>query len=665
MIIKKKNRLLRTVSLMLVFCMALSGCGGGTPSGGKTSSKLINKVQVELPNPTGPEAIVGLQANIAIQYYVEARMYLEKLSMQDASADPDGFKKLVSDAVTAFENAEKISESLSGSVDKWMEAEDSREQPKIKVIQTADANRSRLLFGMFGVKAYADGKSASELTAQEIVDAFDKAKSGQKIKTLAELLGTDAKHAYAELKIAQATLEGADATKIAEQATNCIKVAKTLKTAGTVAGLVIAAAPVATGAVATMATGELIAAGGGIVMGAANTCLEMTSTGAMLYYGTDENKVTELADKAADSKFMKTANLVVGLAGVGYNIKNQISDINKLLDQAKDPNALDKLFTSLSTNNGKEASNLFGILSFGLGNIDPEEGTLLGIKMEPHSGKTAISILDTMIGTSPEQQEAMATVLKDSGYPKEAAEKAVEEAVKIMESGKKPEETPDEAADLPADFVENKLKENEAIAPGSTYIDLDDFIDGMETFMEVISKKTEPGKSETAASGYEWVEPYSYFGVENIVELYKALREVHPAKIELTPVACRDNNDGDEIDFTNKDTFVIDMSEGATSVYQTSYMDGDDSSGRVFNVTYTFTGDPSDDGKYGTLMTLAATGTITWRQDGKLYEEINEPDCAIYVTNVPKRGSVKDIRFGNGTVYTVYFRIDRVYIEHK
>lgn len=52
--------------------------------------------------------------------------------------------------------------------------------------------------------------------------------------------------------------EGADAMAAAEQATNCIKMAKTLKTAGTLAGLVIAAAPADIIAIATMATGERI-----------------------------------------------------------------------------------------------------------------------------------------------------------------------------------------------------------------------------------------------------------------------------------------------------------------------------------------------------------------------------------------------------------------------
>ena len=679
------------IAIILILCITITGCGNKktkeekNPREGKNSneekdtSDLINKVQVFIPNPTGPEAVVGLQANIAIQYYIEARMYLEKLSMQDASeVDPETFQKLVDDAVTAFENAEKISDSLSKSVDMWMVADDQRSQPEINVLQTADAGKSVSLSNPFVVAAHAAEKSPSELTAQEIVDAFDKAKNGQKIKTLAELLGTDAKHAYAELKIAQATLEGVEANKIAEQATTCIKVAKTLKTAGTVAGLVIAAAPVATGAVATMGAGEMLATGGGIIMGTVNSGLELTSTGATLYYGTDENKITMLSDQIADSKIMTGANLVVGLAGVGYNIKNQINDMSKLMDQAKNADEYEKLLTSLTANNGKEASNLFGILSFGLGSIDVEKGTVLGISMDKVNDGMMLNVVDAKIGTSAEEQAAMKKVLQETCYTIEESEKAVKQCVEMMEIGKQPEVTPQTASDLPEEFVEKKLKENEAIAPGSTVVSLDDIIENMETFMEVINKKTgsenngsetDPDNTGSTENEYIWVEPYSYFGVTDVVELFKHLKEVHPIQMEVTPACCFNNNYGDEIPFTNKDTFVIDMREGAQTVYQTSYVTGDTDNGLDYQVTYTFTGEPSDDGLYGDLLKVSTTGNIYWRQDGTVFNPIDEPGCAIYVKKVPRHSAEKSggkaLSVGNGTSYSIDFTINRICIPKE
>lgn len=614
-------------------------------------ASLVNRVQVTVPNPTGPEALVNLEGALALQYYIEARMYLEKLSACDpAKLEGEEFKKLVDDTVAAFENADRISESLSRCVDLWMETDDVREKPKIKVLQTAGTNKAGSLGDLFSVKAYAAEKSASELTAQEIVDAFDKAKNGQKIKTVAEMLGTDAKHAYAQLKIAQAELEGADARKIAEQATTCIRVAKTLKTAGTVAGLVVAAAPVATGAVATMATGELIATGGGIVMGAVNSGIEIVSTGATIYYGTDENRLTMKADEIADSKTMKTANLVVGLAGLGYNIKNIVTKANEMLDNADTMDDLHGLFTSLSQNAGKEGTDLFGILSFGLGNLDPEEGTLMGIKMDPGLNGLKVTLSDTKVGTSDAEKEAMKQVLQDAGYTSKEAEKAVEQGVELIGSGKKPSETADPGADLPADFVDSRLAANEAIAPGSPFIDLDEYIEQMEALMEELAKyempettaassaeETQPVSTKapetkapqtTAAdpslSGLGWIEPYSYFKVETVFDLYPLLSEYKPTAIKVRPIAYAPHG---KIKVSNEESFIIELASGAQTVYQTTYYEGNsiESAYSRHEFVLTFTGKPES---YD-LLSIAMTRDEYRTKDGTLRNSYSADKCTI------------------------------------
>ena len=128
----------RTMSILLAFvlvlCLLVTGSAEpGFCQNGETDdpSGLINHVQVTIPAPTGPEAIVSLEANIALQYYIEARMYLEKLSTADIDEmGPEAFKQLVDDSVTAFENADKISESLGRSVDLWMEADDTQRDRK-------------------------------------------------------------------------------------------------------------------------------------------------------------------------------------------------------------------------------------------------------------------------------------------------------------------------------------------------------------------------------------------------------------------------------------------------------------------------------------------------------------------------------------------------------
>lgn len=475
-----------SMALILSLLISLVGCGGATSENAKGADKLINHVEVMIPNPTAPEAMVSLQGKIALQYYLEARMYLEKLSMINAEEiDQAELLSLLNDTIRAFENAEKMSSFLSSSVDLWMKTDDKREAPTVKVVHKVDAAEETSLLHLFALNSYAAGNSMSEMSAQAIVNVFDKAENGYKLRTLAELLGTDARHAMEQLKIAQATLEGADAMAVAERATTCIKVAKTLKTAGTAAGLLIAAAPLATGSVASMATGEMIATTGGVVMGGVNTTLEMTSTGATLYYGTDENKITSVADAVADSKIMKTINMVVGAVGSGYNVKNVIQKMDSVMKQPQLMNP-DELL-SMSANNGKESSDLFGVLAFTLENSEPTTPYLMSFMTGYTEEGMKIVLKDTKIGTSPEQQEAMKAVLKETGFSDQDAEAAVTGAVKIIEEGGKTEAKMGAEAEFSPEFVNSFLKDNEWISPSSEF-DPDTYIAEKQKFMESLAK---------------------------------------------------------------------------------------------------------------------------------------------------------------------------------
>ena len=661
---KSKKPLIVFIAVFLAAAILITGFvfPGFFRSKKPAVSALVNAVEVTVPNPTGPEALVGMACNVALQYYSEARMYLERLGTYDtANADGKELKALLDDTVTAFENAEKISECLGRAVDKWMEAEDVREAPTYKVLNEAKAPQQGSLF----IRAFAKEPSESEKWAQEIVGAFDKAKNGQKIKAVAELLGTDAKHAYAELKIAQAVLEGAEYSEIAAKADTCVKVAKTLKTAGTVAGLVIAAAPVATGAVATMATGEMLATGGGIVMGAVNSGLEITSTGAMFYYGTDDNTVTKTADAVADSDFMKTANLVVGLAGVGYNISGQIKDMNKLMDNADKADEMYQLFTSLSVKNGKEASNLFGILSFGLGNFDPESNTICSFSPGITPDGLKVTVKDTAIGASEEQQNAMKEVLENAGCSPEAAGSAVAAAAEAIASGAAPE-TASPAADapLPEELVTKTLEDNGFIAPGSTFFNLDDFISGLDVFMESVaafkagaeaSSEKQTEGTEKTASDAKWVDPYEHFGVNDIVALYPLLAEAKPLKLEVTPI-CFDNNDRELIEFSNTGSFIIDMTKDAVTTYETSFVNGF----YRYDLKITLTGVPAS----SDLLQIRSDCDCYRAASGEFDEHRENEDCIIFNRSLDPHAPFADkaISFDNYSTATIAFRIDKALI---
>ena len=466
----------------------------------ESAETLINRVEVFIPNPTGPEAVAGLVGNLAFQYYVEARLYLEKLSEYDLDdLDADAFRQLLSDTVLAFENAEKASGLLSETVDLWMECSDKRDKPTYKVIQKADGTAKK--GSSLTITALADGPSQSEVRAEDIVAAFDKAKNGQKLKAVATLLGTDAKHAMVQLQMAQAELEKRGYDKIADQADTCVKVAKTLKTAGAIAGLAVAAAPLATGAVATMAAGEMLVTGTGVVVSAVNTGLDVVSTGAMYYYGTDQNQVSEAADAIADSKFMQTVNIVTGVAGVGYNIKN-------LIEKA-DMNNLSKYLTSLSSNHGKEGSDVFGLLSFGLSNLgnlpgphaeaaDTAMKTLVTMVTHTQEDGILVKIADTIMGNDEKKFEAVSKLLDEIKIPS-GVRNLLESAVSLYATGeepKKPIET-DPAEPISEDLLEQLLSEREELAPGSTDVDLDTLISTVKEFMQELSSQSAPPETES------------------------------------------------------------------------------------------------------------------------------------------------------------------------
>lgn len=663
-----------SAALILSLLIPLAGCGLLGPGKAKGEDELINRVEVTIPNPTAPEAIVSLQGHIALQYYIEARMYLEKLSMINAEEiDSTELTELVNDTITAFENAEKMSVALSSSVDLWMEMGDKREAPRMEVLNTADMSAKASLYDPFALKACAADRSVSEMTAQAIVDAFDKAENGKKLKTLSELLGTDARHAMEQLKIAQATLEGEEAMEVAEKATKCIVVAKTLKTAGTVAGLVIAAAPAATGSIAAMATGEMLATGGGIVMSGVNSTLEIMSTGAALYCGTDENRLTQAADTVSDSDTVQTANTIVGLAGLGYNIKNVFEKLSSMTDAG----AVNmKELMSLTANNGKEASDFFGMVSYELSDTEP-----IAMRLEifhPYYMKEGIRLIlmDTEIGTSPEQQEAMKTLLEEAEFSEEEAEEAVNNAVKIIEEGGNTKEQ-DKAAEteFSQEEVDSFLKENEWIAPNGDF-DIDGYIAEIQEFMENLAAANEAGSltdaegnapgdeaekghnTEGGSSGEEkWVNPYEYFGVDNCNDLYAKLKETKPKKIEVTPMSAYVwDGDGTKKDseLSNREPFIIDMTDGAVTTYETRY-----EAGMLYHeLKMTIKAMPD----HPNLMIVNCDVYEYWSSDNCLDQERHTAECEIGLGNYMSREKdmAKSIIISTGYIFDINFKVERI-----
>ena len=493
---RKRKLAVPIIALVLVAAILFTGLvSPGFFLKKSRAEALINRVQVHIPNPTGPEAVVRLVGEVALQYYIEARLYLEKLSQYDLTKlDEQEFGELVTNTLAAFENAEKMSYCLSDAVDLWMKCDDVREEATYTVVQEAKGDASPRLFAM---KAHAAGTSPAEVRAQDIIDAFDKAKSGQKLQAVADFLGTDTQHAYVHLKMALAGEEKITYDKIADQADTCVKVAKTLKTAGTVAGVVIAAAPIATGAVATMAAGEMLATGTGVVVSAVNAGLEVTSTGAMLYHGTDDNRVTQIADAVSDSKFMKTVNLISGVASLGYNAKNAIESLENIAKSGGGAKEVGTFLNTLSSSGG--TSDMFGIYSFGLSNLDllpgPEgaianEGMKSLITMVTHTGEDGLTvdIADTLIGTGKNQIEAVKRLLDELKLPDLNVRGMLDSAVGLYRGEQSSDIMPSDPADpAPLDVVDKLLSANSFIAPVTGNVDPAEITDLVKSFLGELS----------------------------------------------------------------------------------------------------------------------------------------------------------------------------------
>ena len=169
--------------------------------------------------------------------------------------------------------------------------------------------------------------------------------------------------------------------------------------------------------------------------------------------------------------------------------------------------------------------------------------------------------------------------------------------------------------------------------------------------------KEEEPQEEKDKDGGKWVEPYAHFNVDNIVELYPVLRSEKIQKIEVTPVAY-DNNGAGQVDLiTGGETFVIDLSSGATTTYTASYADHPKygSQPSTYDLTLTFTANGSRD-----LFRVDSTHT-EHKHWGESVTETDE-DCIIYYEflSALRDYELRAISIDNHTPITVIFNVDRV-----
>ena len=164
---------------------------------------------------------------------------------------------------------------------------------------------------------------------------------------------------------------------------------------------------------------------------------------------------------------------------------------------------------------------------------------------------------------------------------------------------------------------------------------------------------TMPSITITLNRPVDWVDPYEYFNVQDISELYPKLSSSGAQMLEVTPVAY-DNEDNSQIALSSgTESFMIDLTKGAVTTYSATY----EKWNAVYSITYTFTAIGTSE-----LLRVSVTSTET----SKFGVETNSSDdCMIYHYNVEdepefaKKGLIID----NFTPGTISFIINRAQIS--
>ena len=393
----------RFVSLLLVAVMTLYLLAGCWDKNSKTE-----KTQVNYPVPTDAEAVVDAASGLAVNYYLAGRAYLDTFINYDVSGLTEDnyaqYAALVDNAVKAFENANKVNAVLNEALDVY-EKEENGEGPKVQKLSAAPS---------FGITAYA-AEMGSKEWAQSIMDEYAKAKPGYAIRHLASQLGTDAKHAYAQMKMAQDILMGAEYTQIADKANTAVKTATVLKTAGTAAGLVIAVATApASGALATAVST------GGITMSGVNTVLEIGSTASILYTNGEDNEFSMACDKTESQ--LAPIGQIFAIAGIGANIKDLAASGKDIWKNG---------YNSLDAKSKEDlAMNTFGVISYGAGAINDyvNGGSIMSGTFTKGDDGVKFTLMNTLTGTEPDRQKNVTDVLKNAGVSEEKIGEALEKS---------------------------------------------------------------------------------------------------------------------------------------------------------------------------------------------------------------------------------------------
>lgn len=521
----------------------------------------INKAEAVFAKESEQRLEVEADAREAVNLYLVARVYLDKFLQYDIeSGNPEEYSQLLDDTIKAFENVEAVSAVLE-------EKASNLERTEARAECDFDEEESFRLFNPFVVTVYAQEESEAVKWAKDITERFDKAPAGKGIKTLASQMGTDAKHAYAQLRQAQDILSGAAYDDFAKTADTAYKTAKVLKTAGTAAQLTLS---VMTANPATMT--ETVMTAGGILVNGFNTVLEVGQTGSVLIVG-DDNKVSQTLEN------IENAIAPIGSALGLYSLSTNIAKGAELF---KDTPALADSFMYIGT-------SLNDYLS---------DGKIMGGAFKQAAdGTISCTVLDTMTIKSAwaKDDKAAEEVLENVGYTKEEIE--------AVQNNSGTEPVPFEPfAEIPPEQIEVILEEMTPMLPAE-YVLAQEAAEKLEEF----KAEEDDGSDDTLGDMNEEISE------EN---------ESSESGEEFIEEESDDKDDADEAKEADDDEDADEEAEEEENADVSKKEDDDNSGLSVEDIVgyypfyvYMTLGDQSAEGEYAQTISRAVGNKITMTSD--------------------------------------------------
>ncbi|WP_313164982.1 zinc-ribbon domain-containing protein [Sedimentibacter sp.] len=295
-----RNTLCIVLSVLLLIqiaAVALYGWPGFMVGGGSGKS---DRPIVSMPAVSQERATLEQAGAIATRLFILANLKTDALLEYDINrGSMEELQDLTADALETWRLCDVASAQVIELTDY---AQELGVQASIQPAQMRYVDHVGPSFPLFTTVAYAAEENAAVKWARELTEKYDSYPAGQKVRQLAENLGTDAKKAYAQLQMAQNILEGAAYSAegdTMQSFENAAMATKTVCKTGLYIGGVVAGGGVANG----------ILEAGGMIIGGVDTIVDIASTGSTIICG-ENSKVTMAANDFKD--FMGPISSVTG-----------------------------------------------------------------------------------------------------------------------------------------------------------------------------------------------------------------------------------------------------------------------------------------------------------------------------------------------------------------